>query len=74
MDILINDDYLFTLVFTDDQIVVALDEQDSIQLYDQKTPWRILILVPWHKFWKTEQLVIGGEEANICLLYTSRCV
>ena len=60
MGIPINDKFLYTLLFADDQVVVAMDEQDSSymirKLHEQYKQWGLDI-----NYEKTEQLIIGRE-------------
>jgi len=60
MGIPINDKFLYTLLFADHQVVIAMDEQDSSymirKLHEQYKNWGLDIN------YKTEQLVIGREE------------
>src|SRR5215510_2607107 len=60
MGIPINDKFLYTLLFADDQVVVAMDEQDSSYmiriLHEQYKKWGLDI-----NYEKMEQLIIGRE-------------
>ena len=60
MGIPINDKFLYTLLFADDQVVVAMDEQDSNymtrKLHEQYKNWGLDI-----NYVKTEQLIIGRD-------------
>ena len=60
MGIPINDKFLYTLLFADDQVVVAMDEQDSNymvrKLHEQYKNWGLEI-----NYEKTEQLTIGRD-------------
>jgi len=60
MGIPINDKFLYTLLFADDQVVVAMDEQDSNymirKLHEEYKNWGLDI-----NYEKTEQLIIGRD-------------
>jgi len=66
MGIPINDKFLYTLLFADDQLVIAMDEQDSSymirKLHEQYKNWGLDIT-----YEKTEQLVIGREGKDMVL-------
>ena len=58
--------FLYTLLFADDQVVIAMDEQDSSymisKLHEQYKNWGLDI-----NYEKTEQLVIGREGKDMVL-------
>src|SRR5215510_6563048 len=60
MGIPINDKFLYTLLFADDQVMVAMDEQDSSymirKLHEQYKQWGLDI-----NYEKMEQLIMGRE-------------
>ena len=60
MGIPINDKFLYTLLFADDQVVLAMHAQDSNymirKLHEQYKRWGLEI-----NYAKTEQMTIGRE-------------
>jgi len=66
MGIPMNAKFLYTLLFADDQVVIAMDEQDSSfmirKLHEKYKNWGLDIT-----YEKTEQLVIGREGKDMVL-------
>jgi len=64
MGIPINDKFIYTLLFADEQAVIAMYEQDSSytlrKLHEQYKNWELDM-----NYEKTEQLVIGRERKDI---------
>jgi len=66
MGIPINDKFLYTLLFADDQVVLAMDEQDSNymirKLHEQYKRWGLEI-----NYAKTEQMTIGSKGKDMVI-------